>query len=374
MLVALRLKRLSRVIDSCIIVYPKMESQAATRDIESAPQEDQEPEVSTETSEEREDTVVSRPDQVRRVTFQLPAESGSPAVVERHAHRGRLDRPNLMDLEGDTTRSGASPWRYPKASQTIPVYVERAFRVKTFALVSVQQGVCFGIMLMMHVFILIEEAKGRNRLKKSTGLEVAYYSLSLIDMLCLMQLWIVRNSFPTNYCLMLAMTILSGLLWGLTETVLMTKMHLQLMANTTITFAVASLLSAVLTREKPWCKKERIVPIALSIGWTVGTVVVVTVSEMYHIGRIWEPVLACGFVSLLLTLLLFETRRTLLCSNPDDFMMCIVILNASMLCLVSIPFFVILYGFLYVHRDEMDEESEPVAAVAAPSPAPLDAP
>lgn len=43
--------------------------------------------------------------------------------------------------------------------------------------------------------------------------------------------------------------------------------------------------------------------------------------------------LACGFVFLLLTLLLFETRRTLLCSNPDDFMMCIVILNASMLCL-----------------------------------------
>lgn len=40
---------------------------------------------------------------------------------------------------------------------------------------------------------------------------------------------------------------------------------------------------------------------------------------------------------------------------------------------VSIPFFVILYGFLYVHRDEV-EESEPVAAVTEPSPAlPLDA-
>ena len=119
-------------------------------------------------------------------------------------------------------------------------------------------------------------------------LQVAYYSLSLIDMLCLMQLWIVRNSFPMNYFLMLvrasekittfaarfccakAMTILSGLLWGLTETVLMTKMHLQLMANTTITFAVAALLSAVLTREKPLFK-TRLVPIALSIGWTVGT-------------------------------------------------------------------------------------------------------
>lgn len=41
---------------------------------------------------------------------------------------------------------------------------------------------------------------------------------------------------------------------------------------------------------------------------------------------------------------------------------------------VSIPFFVILYGFLYVHRDEV-EESEPVADVTEPSPAlPLDAP
>ena len=76
------------------------------------------------------------------------------------------------------------------------------------------------------------------------------------------------------------MTLLSGLLWGLTETVLMTKMHMQLMANTTITFVVASLLSAVLTREKPWCKQERIVPIALSIGWTVGTA-----SQLDHWGE-----------------------------------------------------------------------------------------
>ena len=37
--------------------------------------------------------------------------------------------------------------------------------------------------------------------------QVAYYSWSLIDMLCLMQLWIVRNSFPTNYCLMLVWTL-----------------------------------------------------------------------------------------------------------------------------------------------------------------------
>lgn len=76
-----------------------------------------------------------------------------------------------------------------------------------------------------------------------------------------------------------AMTLLSGLLWGLTETVLMTKMHLMLMANTTITFTVASLLCAILTREKPWpcCSKSQIVPIALSIGWTVGTA-----SELEH--------------------------------------------------------------------------------------------
>jgi len=90
----------------------------------------------------------------------------------------------------------------------------------------------------------------------------------------------------------------------------------------------------------------------------VGTVIVVTVSELYHVGRVWEPLLACAFVLLLLVLLLFETRQTLLSSNTDDFMMCIVILNASMLCLVSIPFFVILYGFLYVHRDEVAEHED----------------
>lgn len=53
------------------------------------------------------------------------------------------------------------------------------------------------------------------------------------------------------------MTCLSGLLWGLTETVLMTTMHLQLVAASTVTFAIAALSCAVLTRDGSWCPKSR---------------------------------------------------------------------------------------------------------------------
>ncbi|CAK9085955.1 Uncharacterized protein SCF082_LOCUS40692, partial [Durusdinium trenchii] len=182
-------------------------------------------------------------------------------------------------------------------------------------------------------------------------------------MLCLMHLWMVRNRYPTNYVVMLVMTCLSGLLWGLTETVLMTTMHLQLVAASTVTFAIAALSCAVLTRDGSWCPKSRVVPVALSFGWTVGTALVVVLSMQLHVERMWESMIACGFVALLLVVLMFEARQTLIVGNPDDFMLTLVILNASMLCVVSIPFFVILYGFLYVNREEEYVVDAPADAI-----------
>ena len=176
-----------------------------------------------------------------------------------------------------------------------------------------------------------------------------------MDMLCLMQLWIVRRSYPTNYVVMIVVTLISGLLWSLTERVLMTFVHLQLVSVTTMAFGIASLVSYAFTREASICPKGWVVPMALSFGWMGGTAVVLTVSARLHVS-LAASLFACGFVALLLVLLTFETRRVLLGCNPDDFMVAVVILNTSTLCIVSIPFFVILYGFFYVHRQATEEE------------------
>lgn len=114
----------------------------------------------------------------------------------------------------------------------------------------------------------------------------------------------------------------------------MTFVHLQLVAVTTLAFGIASLVSYAFTREASVCPKRWVVPMALCFGWIGGTAVVLTVSWRLHLS-LAPSVFACGFVALLLVLLTFETRRVLLACNPDDFMLAVVILNTSTLCIVK---------------------------------------
>ena len=108
----------------------------------------------------------------------------------------------------------------------------------------------------------------------------------------------------------------------------------------------------------------------------------------------WEPFAACGFVGGLVLLLVLETQQFLFSSKPDNVMGIIVILNASLLSIVfgsvavlvrethgtaqcggqlsllrttkvSIPFCVILFGFLYVSQSEENAEAPAVPELPA---------
>jgi len=72
---------------------------------------------------------------------------------------------------------------------------------------------------------------------------------------------------------------------------------------------------------------------------------------------------------LLLLLLMFEGRVALMRSQPDDFMGILIIMNGSMMSVVSVPFFVIIYGFLYMTREE-DRDPNSVRATDEEEPQP----
>ncbi|CAJ1410149.1 unnamed protein product [Effrenium voratum] len=287
--------------------------------------------------------------QARRVTFELTADGSSE--TEADASRPEVAR-------GFTMRSRLSSWRIPEASDKMPLYVQRAFRVKIFALLAFQQAACFLMMVGIHALILVEVGP---HVERSLTVQAVYYMLSFADMIILMKLWMVRDSYPCNYLLLTVMTLLSGSLWGLTETILLTKLHLYIIGIVSLAMAVAAAVSFLLTSTYG---SEKDVLIPLFTGWAAGSAAVLTVAlTLFRIS--WEPFAACGFVGGLVLLLVLETQQFLFSSKPDNVMGIIVILNASLLSIVSIPFCVILFGFLYVSQSEENAEAPAVPELPA---------
>lgn len=247
-------------------------------------------------------------------------------------------------------RSRISTWRIPEVGKDVPMYVQRAFRVKTFALLALQQGLCFTMMVLLR-----QLAWDGQPVKKSATVEGLYYLLSFGDMVMIMQLWLIRSSFPYNYLMMIVMTCVTAVLWSLTESVFATLLHMELVCMTCIAMGIASLGCCVLTREFFKCLSVHAVPIALFTGWLTASVGVVLVERLTPLEpslKDWEPWLASVLLGLLLLLLMFEGRLALMRGQPDDFMGILIIMNGSMMSVVSVPFFVIIYGFLYMMREE----------------------
>mmetsp|Transcript_31058 Transcript_31058/g.69996 ORF Transcript_31058/g.69996 Transcript_31058/m.69996 type:complete len:324 (+) Transcript_31058:58-1029(+) len=261
---------------------------------------------------------------------EVPAIDTPPAREVREAATRRAT------FRGFTMRSRLSTWRVPKEGTDMPLYVQRASRVKTFGLISVQQTVCLAIMMALRQFVW-----EKHPLHQTLPVQATYYLLSFVDMLCLMQLWMVRHRFPCNYAALAATTLVAAVLWSLTESALSLSLHVELIFMTCIGMVVTTVLCWLLTRE--WCAgfSAKVVPVALFVGWLVASVVVLTASEklLQQDVAVWEPWLACVLLALILLLLVFEAKHVFVRSQPDDSMGILVILNATLMSVVSVPFF-----------------------------------
>ncbi|CAE7312422.1 unnamed protein product [Symbiodinium natans] len=157
------------------------------------------------------------------------------------------------------------------------------------------------------------------------------------------------------------MTCVTAVLWSLTESVFATLLHVEIVCMMCIATGIASVVCWVLTRDYFKLFSVGAVPVALATGWFTASVAIVLAaralppyygfqsSQSFHV---WEPWLASMLLGLLFLLLMFEGRVVFIRSQPDDFMGILLITNGSMMSVVSVPFFIIIYGFLYMTREE----------------------
>eukprot|EP00931_Biecheleriopsis_adriatica_P059490 TRINITY_DN35605_c0_g1_i2.p1 TRINITY_DN35605_c0_g1~~TRINITY_DN35605_c0_g1_i2.p1 ORF type:complete len:354 (-),score=59.27 TRINITY_DN35605_c0_g1_i2:134-1054(-) len=270
--------------------------------------------------------------------------------------------PTVASRLGDITGAN-SLWRFPSMPGKMPRYLERRFRLKTLGLMALQLACVFGIMVLIDHFGVWELI----RLNLATVFQeqILFYCLGFIDLVCVMVMYCLKDTFPWNYMMLAVTTIVSGVFWGLTRIVVVTTLHFQIVGILTCTMLVGAALSWVL--EKQECQQLssiRVVLGSLAAGWTLGSIADVVIMHTVFEDSSLVVLGAVGFSFLLLVILLLDAGKFLVRCRPDDFLTVIVAMNSTLLVVVSIPFFVLSFCFLHAGdamEDEVDAQAAPEA-------------
>lgn len=249
-----------------------------------------------------------------------------------------------------------SLWRYPSKPGSMPEYLCRAFRVKSFSLMTIQLAVVFVIMVLVdhyHVWsnVLTDLQTGHFQ---DIGQEVIFYSAGFATLICIMATFCMKEQYPMNYWLMAVTTMMSGMFWGMTRAVVQTTMHFQIVAILFCSMMGATIASQVLRKQRG----PKLLILSLAPGWAVGAASNVLVCRLllHELDRVILG--STGLSMLLLCIFSMDSGRYLLHCRPDDFMKVVVSMNSTLMVVVSIPFFVLSFCFIHTGEAVIEDEQE----------------
>lgn len=258
---------------------------------------------------------------------------------------------------------GRSQWRFPEAPGQMPRYMQKSFRVKTFSLMAIQTLFVLVIMVFVDMYYI------SLRVPDESGVtsKIVLYSVGVLNLLCIMLLYCLKDRYPQNYALLALTTILSGIFWGITRTVISNTLGFQIAGIICIAMFVAAAISAILTMRK--LEGVYVVIASMLIGWISGSVINIMVASLLFREVALVVLGAIGFSFLLICIITLDAGRYLIRCKPDDFMSVIVSMNSTLMVVVSIPFFVLSFCFLHTGDAVLDREEE--VTQAAPGSATL---
>eukprot|EP00439_Symbiodinium_sp_Y106_P086891 s82_g36.t1 len=221
--------------------------------------------------------------------------------------------------------SGRSFWRFPSGDGTIPYYVQRTFRLKTFALMTLQLMLVFGHIL--HNWVLeLGECGGA--------------------VFCEGQ---VSDKLHVDGHDDLVVRRFLG--------------HDPIVGILMFTMGAAVVSSWALATKDPKMPGGSMLLASLAPGWLMGCVINALICTLWLPTGSLEVLAATGFSFLLICIMLLDAGKYLVSCEPDDFMSVIVSMDSSLLVIVSIPFFVLSFCFLHTGEAVLD----PTGDVEAPT-------
>jgi len=237
----------------------------------------------------------------------------------------------------------------------LPLYVQRDFLAKLFALCALQLSMCLVTALVVHAAVKnqvpnVDDGDNRRIAKVlllpargSALLLGEYYSLCIVTTLLMWLLWRVRSQYPRNYIYLAVMTLCVGSFWGVSSASLAVDQHMYLLALIIITLGTASLVCRMLLREKGRCSSAASALAAASIGWLVGFVFLLAWSLCLTGLSDRSHFLSAAILSTLSLLFIFYyTWQSLKSTSADDLVGLVAVVNASALAAISLPYLILL--------------------------------
>ncbi|CAK9049265.1 Uncharacterized protein SCF082_LOCUS27311 [Durusdinium trenchii] len=243
-----------------------------------------------------------------------------------------------------TFLSGRSLWRYPSTPGQMPRYLQRKFRMKTFALMG------FQLALVLAITVLVDYLQLWGAMMPTLGqtpAQVVFYVIGAINFTSILALQNFKDRYPLNYLLLCVTTVLSGIFWGLTRGVTNVTIHFQILAILSFTMAGASIASGILTNLERKIAGPHLLLASILPCWFVGCLIDALLTFLLFKLDPLEVSGAIGFSFLLICILLVDVGKLLDRCRPDDFMAVLVAMNSTLMVVVSIPFFVLTFCFLH---------------------------
>jgi len=227
----------------------------------------------------------------------------------------------------------------------------------TFGLLSVQFAFTFVMMLILE-FALPWERFGR----RSTGTQTTFIFVGFLTAALLFALRVLMRKYPWNYLLLLLITLLVGVSWGLSCSVLTGQLHFHIVGIMTIAMPVATIISTVMSLHS--VEPQKTVTSAIFLGWLAGSFVDLVVLVSLPEGSLSAVSIAILFTAALFAAVVYDSGDLLVQGNPDDFMRVIISMDSGLLVVISIPIFAICFGCHHVTNTAESEAREDALAEA----------
>lgn len=222
-------------------------------------------------------------------------------------------------------------WHLPERDGEMPIYVQRDFRVKVFALLSMQLLSIFSEMLLVRLLL--------HPWLADRGLHFVFVALGILAIALVFFLHRRTERFPSNYALVLLITLVVGIVFGLAPEIFGSHLPVQLLGILAVASVLATALLAVLTRKD--LKPRTTLLISVSLSWATAAYLDVYITQHWALVSPAAAGVAVLMSLMLLSMwLLLDSGRRLITCNPDDLVVVIVCMY-SVLLLVSLPIFVL---------------------------------
>lgn len=236
--------------------------------------------------------------------------------------------------------SGTLPraWRLPAQGRDLPLYVQRDFWIKTFALLGIQLAAILGEM------VATQQVLGPLRLPLKPADQWKLLGALAACMLSLLGLNVNMSRHPVNYLMLVLSTGFVGTYLGMVPHEVHPHMHSQVVAMLAMTMILSAVVVSLLAR----CDLQPQVVLAAAglVSWMAALGVNMLAVHVWKIGSLaWALVAALvAFAVLAGVLFMLHTGHLLLKCDSDKFFGPLLAMDACLLLtvlpllLLSLPF------------------------------------